>query len=53
MSYDLGDLEYEVVSKAITKDIERAYNHTKTILQFRLSALFQLNIQISSQAHGN
>ena len=29
MSYDLGHLEYEVVSKAITKDIERAYNHTK------------------------
>ena len=28
MSYDLRQLEYEVVSKAIKKDIEPAHNHT-------------------------
>jgi hypothetical protein len=29
MSYDLGHLEYEVVSKAFIKDIEQASNHTR------------------------
>jgi hypothetical protein len=29
MSHDLRHLEHEVVSKAIKKDIEPAYDHTK------------------------
>jgi hypothetical protein len=29
MSQELQYLEYELVSKAFTRDIEQAYNHTK------------------------